>query len=352
MVSRNDKMKCVAVGDIFITPEMMQAALEKFKDRYTNCKYFYFGTKKRSQMRDFVKIIEQGGGRTLELPYGLEQEIADADMLMVHLCPVTTELIACAKKLKVILCNRGGTENIDFNELADKDIRVLSNPAHNANAVAEYTVGLMLAETRNICRSHFALKNGEWREKYPNSSKIIEMKDLTIGIVGFGNVGELVCEKLAGFGCNILINDIVLPNRTNPKIDWEKVKFASLEEVIVSSDIVSLHARDPKKRILFSKREFESMKASAYFINTARSYMLDYEALYNALNEQKIRGAALDVFEIEPLGTEHPLLGMDNVTLTNHRGGDTFNAYADSPEMMLKEVERMFSGEKPKFLIC
>lgn len=344
-------MKCVAVGDVFITPEMMQSAFEKFSDRYDICNYHFFGSMNRKQMRDVVKIIEKGDGHTLELPDGLEKDLEDADVLMIHLCPITTHIIEKAKKLKLILCNRGGTENINIATATKNNIRVLSNPAHNANAVAEFTIGLMLCESRNICRSHYSLKNGEWREKYPNSAKIIEMKDLTIGIVGFGNVGELVCEKLLGFGCNILINNLYEPKKDNPNIDWDKVRFTSLEELLLSSDIISLHARDPKKRIIFGPKEFELMKSTAYFINTSRSYMLDYEALYDALIKQQIAGAALDVFEVEPLGDTHLLLQMDNVTLTNHRGGDTINSYADSPEMMLKEAEILFGGGKPKFLL-
>lgn len=345
-------MKCIAVGDIFITPEMMKDALEKYDSVFNECKYFYFGKKNRKQMRDVVKLIEMGGREQCKLPNGLEEEIVDAEVLMVHLCPVTEELLCKAKKLKYILCNRGGIENVDIEAATERKIKVLTNPAHNANAVAEYTIGLIFSEIRNISRSHFALKNGEWREKYPNSMRIIELKDLTVGIVGFGNVGELVCEKLSGFGCSILISNLFEPDHSNTKINWEKVKYVGIDELITSSDIISLHARSKNKKVLFGKREFEMMKETAYFINTSRSYMVDYDALYDALNEQQIEGAAIDVFEVEPLGTEHPFLRLDNVTLTNHRGGDTVNAYADSPKMMLEELINWLGSDKiPKFWI-
>ncbi|MBQ1251477.1 MAG: hypothetical protein IIY02_01025 [Firmicutes bacterium] len=145
------------------------------------------------------------------LPKGYLDAIEEAEVLMVHLCPVTEEVLDRAKNLKYILCNRGGTENVDVDAASARKIKVLTNPAHNANAVAEFTIGIMFSELRNIARSHLALKNGDWREKYPNSGNIIELKDLTIGIVGFGNVGELVCEKLSGFGCNILISNLFEP---------------------------------------------------------------------------------------------------------------------------------------------
>ncbi len=343
-------MKVLAVGDIFITPDMMKSAFERHEDLFDDCKYMFFGKKDRKNMRDIVKLIECGGRDKCALPKGYLEAIEDAEVLMVHLCPVTEEVLERAKNLKFILCNRGGTENVDVEAASARKIKVLTNPAHNANAVAEFTIGIMFSELRNIARSHLALKNGDWREKYPNSGNIIELKDLTIGIVGFGNVGELVCEKLSGFGCNILISNLFEPEHTNPRINWEKVRFVELEELITTSDVISLHARSNSKKPIFGKKEFDMMKSSAYFINTSRSYMVDYAALYEALNEQLIEGAAIDVFEVEPLGKDHPFLTLDNITLTNHRGGDTVNAYADSPKMMLDELVPWLNENKlPKF---
>ena len=130
-----------------------------------------------------------------------------------------------------------------------------------------------------------ALKNGDWREKYPNSGRIIELKNLTVGIVGFGAVGELVCEKLSGFGCKILISNLFEPERTNPRINWDNVRYVELDELIAKSDIISLHARSKSKEPIFGKQEFKMMKKTAIFINTARSYMVDYKALYDALQK-------------------------------------------------------------------
>ena len=191
----------------------------------------------------------------------------------------------------------------------------------------------------------------EWRERFPNSGRIIELKDLTVGIVGFGNIGELVCEKLSAFGCNILISTPREPIRQNPKINWNKVRYVDFDTLVRESDIVSLHVRGKKRDVLFGKREFEMMKSTAYLINTSRSYMVDTMALADALREGKIAGAAIDVFDKEPLEREHPLLGIDNITLTNHRAGDTLNAYKDSPAMMLGELSRWLEdGKLPKFL--
>ena len=342
--------KCVAVGDIFITPEMMKGGIEKgYEDMMFDTKYFYFGSYDRHEMRNVVKTIETGGFETLALPEGLEEAMADAEVLMVHLCPVTKKLIEKAPNLKLILCNRGGHENLDIKAASEKGIAVLLNPAHNANAVAEYTVGLMLNEVRNISRSAMAIQKGEWREKYPNTEKKIrEMSDMTVGIIGFGTVGRLLYDKLVSFNCKILINDMF---ENYSGINKNIAKFVSLDELLRESDIVSLHARLSKKSILLGAREFGIMKDTAYFINTARSYMVDYNALANALKTGSIMGAAIDVFDKEPIDESCPLLGLDNVTLTNHRGGDTINSYSDSPAMMMKVAYKYFDGDEPRFCI-
>ena len=346
------KMKCVAAGDIFITPEMMRDAIETYGDLFDECRYFYFGLENRKAMRDIVKIIERGGREECELPKGLMEAVRDADVLMVHLCPVTRKMLSHTEKLKYILCNRGGVENVDVEAAAEKNIWVMANPAHNANAVAEFTVGLIFSEIRNISRAHYALKGGEWREKYPNFGRIIELKDLTVGIVGFGNIGELVCEKLSGFGCQILISSPWEPKRVNPRINWDKVRYVDLDTLIAGSDIISLHVRSEEKKALIGEREFEMMKRTAYLINTSRSYMVDNAALYKALSAQQIEGAAVDVFDKEPLGMDDPFLELDNITLTNHRAGDTLNAYKDSPEMMLTELAGWLTAKKlPRFLV-
>lgn len=345
-------MKCVAIGDIFITPDMMRGAVEKFTDLIDHCQYFYFGLNNRKAMRDTVKTIERGDRDKLELPVGLLDAVSDAEVVMVHLCPVTDKVIAAAPKLKYILCNRGGVENVDVAAATARGVIVMNNPAHNANACAEFVIGQMLCETRNITRSCMALKNGTWREKYPNSDNIVEMKDLTVGVVGFGNIGELVCEKLSAFGCKMLVCTRSVHPKNNSKIAWERLSFVDFETLLQESDIITCHVRGKSTDILFGRREFELMKPNCYFINTSRSCYVDMNALYEALNGDEIRGAALDVFDTEPLGPSYPFLELDNVTLTNHRAGDTVNSYADSPAMMLTELKKLVVEHMcPKFVV-
>lgn len=343
-------MKCVAIGDNFITPDMMKKGIEEYPYlQFSEIEYFYFGLQSRSEMRNIVKIIETGGFETLDLPDGLLKAVEDADVIMCHLCPITKALLERAKKLRLVLCNRGGHENIDVDECTKRNIGVLLNPSHNANAVAEFTVGLILNETRNISRSAIAINNGQWREQYPNTAtKIHEMCDMTIGLIGFGSVAKLVYEKLKVFGCRFLITD---PFGNYDDINKNIAKFVSLDQLLKNSDVVSLHARLSRKAILLGENEFKMMKNTAYFINTARSYMVDYKALANALKTGEIMGAAVDVFDKEPVDPDNPLFGLDNCTLTNHRGGDTINSYSDSPAMMMKACQKYIEGDMPKFWI-
>lgn len=343
-------MKCVAIGDVFITPEMMKNGIEKSKQvEFSEVEYFYFGLDSRSEMRNIVKIIETGGFETLTLPQGLIQAVRDAEVIMCHLCPITRQLVESAKKLKVVLCNRGGHENIDVDACTENNVAVLLNPSHNANAVAEFTVGLMLNETRNISRSQIAINNNQWRENYPNTlTTIHEMCDMTIGLIGFGSVAKLVYEKLKAFGCRFLIYD---PFIAYDEINKNLAQLVPLDYLLQNSDIVSLHARLSRKAILIGKDEFKMMKKTAYFINTARSYMVDYYALAEALKSGEIMGAAIDVFDKEPVDPDNPLVGIDNCTLTNHRGGDTINSYSDSPAMMLNACRQYLDGDTPKFWI-
>lgn len=247
-------------------------------------------------MRDTVKAIEAMQRDTIPVPEQLYTSIEDCDVLLVHLCPVTKALIEKAKKLKVILTCRGGTENIDVAAATERGIVVSNNPAHNANAVAEYTVGLIICETRNIARADRALKNGNWREAYPNTTTTIrELKDMTIGIVGFGSVGRLVAEKLSVFGCNILVHD---PFISESAYDFINFRFVDKKTLLKRSDVITLHAR--AKSAIIQEDDFAQMEKRPYLINTARSVLVDQRALKNALDQDLLLGAAIDVFETEP----------------------------------------------------
>jgi D-3-phosphoglycerate dehydrogenase len=307
-----------------------------------------FGSTDFIEMRDKFHRIERHGPDEVEIPEEIYTAIEDADVLMVHICPVPAKLIARAKKLRAVLTNRGGLENIDVEALTARGIPLLNNPAHNTNGVAELAIGLMVTETRNVARAHMGLKNGMWREDYPNKLNIWELKGKTVGIVGFGNIGHRVAEMLQVFGVKILVNDV----QYDPDDEMLKtlpIKCVDLPTLMRESDIVTLHARNLE--VILDREMLSLMQPHAYFINTARAHMVDYDALYELLRDGKIMGAALEVHPTEPLPEDYPFLKLDNVTLTTHRGGATVNAYSDSPEMLVQDYARYRAGGKVRFFV-
>lgn len=339
-------MKIVAVSDHFVRTEHYEECFAKYPE--FELKILFFGTEDRFEMRDIFHKIERNGPDAYPIPEELYTEIEDADVLMVHICPVPSSLIARAKKLRAILTNRGGLENIDVAAATARNIPVLNNPAHNANGVSELAVGLMVTETRNVARAHMGLMQGVWRENFNNTGGIWELKGKTVGIVGFGNIGHLVAEKLNVFGCKILVNDICI-DPEDELLARLPIKVVDLPTLMKESDIVTLHARN--ENVILDAEMLGLMKPSAFFINTARAHMVDYDALYELLRDKRIMGAAIEVHPTEPLPEDYPFLKLDNVTLTTHRGGDTINAYSDSPEMLVLDYARYREGKKPRFFV-
>ena len=341
-------MKIVCVGDLLLTAEMMRQGVEQFS-RYTQAEYFSVGPGNRHQFRAVIKKMESEGFGYLELPEEIYKALEDADVLQVHIAPVPEKVFLTAKKLKMILSNRGGTENIDVKSATRRGIPVLCNPAHNANAVAEMTVGLIIAETRNIARNNISLvRDKKWYEDPPNKGRIHELCSMVIGLVGYGAIGSRVTALLQPFRSKILVYD---PFVSRDLVNGA-VLVADLDELLEQSDVVSLHARVSEQTTgMIGASQLRKMKSSAVLINTARPALVDMDALYHALKEKIILGAALDVFPVEPLPPDSPFLELENVTLTCHKGGDTVESYRDSPVMVLEQAENYFQKKTPRFWV-
>ena len=334
-------MKIVCVGDAFITPDMMREGVAPFLKAEDSLEVLFWGQEDREAMRETARLLETGHRDSLPIPALLPEAVKDADLLIVHLCPVTGSLLDNAPRLKAVLSCRGGVENLDVEAATERGIIISNNPAHNANAVAEYTLGLILCETRNICRSHFALKNGQWRKVYPNTASTIrELKDLTVGVVGFGSVGRLVAEKLKALGCRILVSD--------PFCKEAPYSIVPLDELLQESDVVTLHAR--AKGVIIGERELEMLKPTAVLINTARAHLVDTLALKRSLDRGRPLSVALDVFDTEP---DIPgfLREYDNVTITSHRAGDTINSYKDAPAFAMDNYLGFLEGKPLRFRV-
>lgn len=342
-------MKCLAVGDMLIPKTYFDKELSgsELFDQYSSLSWHEDEDKKTA--RDTIRKIETFGSEAFPVTEEILEEARDADVLAVHLCPVPKELIEQSGNLRYILSCRGGLENIDLDACRERGITVINCPAHNAYAVAEITVGLILCEMRNLARSNKALVTGVWREEYPNSECIHELRSSKIGIIGFGTIGRLVAERLKAFGSKILVYDPFVPAEAIESLGCSPLGKA---ELLREADVITLHGRiGPNDPPIIGKEELEQMKPSAYLINTARAVLVDMDALYAALKNRTIRGAALDVYQSEPLPDNFPFLKLDNVTLTNHRGGATIESYIKAPEMVINQFKELLEKGDTRFRV-
>lgn len=333
-------MKLLAISDTYIPSPFMQqgfAALEPLGVEVT-VRCWEHPTLIDLQQANLA--IEKGGPEAVTLPPEVTDNVAGFDIVCVQFTPLSRRFIEAATSLKVIGVLRGGTENVDVEFATGRGISVMNTPGRNARAVAECALGMILSEVRNIARSHAYLKQGQWRRTFPNSDSIPELCGKTVGLVGYGAVGRLVAGYLEAFGSRILAFDPFASGDTAP------AELVDLETLLRRSDVISIHARlTEESRHLIGRDQLAIMKPTAVLVNTARSGLVDEAALIEALTERRIVGAALDVFDTEPLPPDHPVLKLDNVTICPHIAGSTIDAFLNSPKMMAAHLARMLRGE-------
>lgn len=233
-----------------------------------------------------------------------------------------------------------GVDNID-GELAKKyGVAVLNAPGQNSNAVAELTVGLILDILRHVVPLHKAMEQGNW-PRFIGS----ELKGKTVGLLGFGAIARSTARKLRAFDAEVIAYDLYPDEKASKELG---VRITSQEEVITSSNIVSIHIpATPQTYHLFNKETIASMQDGAYLINPARGALVDLDALAQALLNGKLAGAALDAFEVEPLPADAAILKCENIVLTPHTGGETKEAYHNVSMTTCQDILRILKGDTP-----
>ncbi|MBN1184790.1 MAG: 2-hydroxyacid dehydrogenase, partial [Bacteroidales bacterium] len=330
-------MNVLCIGDAMIPGKNIAEAAEELQIKSINIEHSDWETD-WDKLQDRRLVIEKQGPSAEKVVSQIANANKDIEILLVLFCPVSREAIETLPELKLIGASRAGLENIDVNYATKKGIVVHNIKGRNAQAVSDYTIGLILSEARNIARSHSAVKNGFWRKNFTNSDMIPELKGKTVGFIGFGYIGQLVAQKLSGFQVNILVFD---PYVEEEAIRKYKAKRVSLENLLKDSDFVSLHARlGQENKDMLREKELSWMKRSAYLINTARAGLIQEDALFESLKDKKIAGAALDVFWQEPIVENSRWLTLDNVTLTSHIAGTTTEALTKSPFLLVQDINR------------
>jgi D-3-phosphoglycerate dehydrogenase / 2-oxoglutarate reductase len=269
----------------------------------------------------------------------------DAEILVTQLAPLSASIMDRLPKLKFVAVSRGGPVNIDMKAARERGITVVNTPGRNASAVAEFTIGAILAETRNITKGHDALRKGEYRgDLYRADVTGRELHEMTVGLIGYGEVGRRVVKFLKVFGCRILVADPYVQLTVEDLRDG--VIQTSFETVLAEADVISLHARVTSETTkMMNEETLRKMKPDATLVNTARGPLLDYDALTRVMQEGHLRGAMLETFGIEPVPADWPLLQLPNVTLTPHIAGASVHTVRYAAGLAAEEVRRYLAGE-------
>jgi len=252
----------------------------------------------------------------------LKEVIKDYDALIVRSATkVTKDIISAAEKLKVIGRAGVGLDNVDLEAATQKGIIVMNTPAGNTISTAEHTMSMILALSRNIPQANSSTKQGEWkRSKFMG----VELYNKILGIIGLGRIGSEVAKRALSFGMKVLAYDPFLSRGVAESLGVEVVE---LKELLQNSDYITVHTPlTEETNHLLSTEEFSIIKRGARVINCARGGIIDEAALINAIKTGVVAGAAIDVFEKEPLSSESELLQLDNIVLTPHLGASTEEA--------------------------
>jgi len=289
-------------------------------------------------MSNIAQKIFEKNNIQFDVKTGLSEEdiikiIPEYDGMVVRSATkVTKNIISAAKKLKVIGRAGAGVDNIDVPTAKKNNMIVMNTPGGNSNATAEHAFALIMSVLRKIPYANQTTHKAQWEKK---NIKGTELSKKTLGIVGFGNVGVRLSYLVKGFNMEILVNSKSLESR---KKDYPHVKNVSFDELISKSDIISFHcktAADGKPMI--TKEHYKKIKPTAYIINAARGNIVDEKDLNEALNENLIAGAAVDVFSKEP-AKENILFNNSKVILTPHIAASTTEASIVVAEMVANQI--------------
>lgn len=279
----------------------------------------------------------------------LKAAIADVDGVLVRVASISSEIMAAAPRLKVVAKHGVGTDNIDIPAATERKIVVCNTPEANSEGVAELGLTLMLALSRHLFEADAFVRAGRWSGK--DSLMGSELIGKTLAIVGTGRIGTRLAQI-----CKTTFDMTVLAY--DPYVSAEDMsargitKVDTVDEMLPKADFVSVHTPlTPATRHSMSTKQFDLMKKSAFLISAARGPVVDEAALIEALQQGKIAGAGLDVFEQEPPSPDNPLLKMNNVILLPHMGGASYESMERMATHAAAGILAVLRGERPKYLL-
>lgn len=268
---------------------------------------------------------------------------SDADAVITQFAKLDAEVIGRMAKVRAIVRYGIGVDNVDLEAARGRGIPVCNIPDYCVDEVADHTMAFVLGLTRQVAANSAHLRDGGWGLATPLES-MSALKHLTLGVVGFGRIGREVVRRLAPFKCRILVFDPVAPRA---EIEAAGAEAVSLAELLAASDIVSPHCpSNASTKKMFDQAAFAAMKDGALFINVGRGDLADAEALVAALASGKLGGAALDVFDPEPIPADHPIRRMGNVILAAHIASASPTAVRTLRETAISIALKAVRGER------
>lgn len=271
-----------------------------------------------------------------------QEALRDADVVLCTYEPIDEARLDKLPGCRMIVMGSVGLDGVDLDGARARGITVCNMPDICVDEVAEHTLALLLASARKLTVLDREMRSGVWQRD--SLEPMARLNGSRLGLIGAGRIGQAVATRAAAFGMHTTAYDPFLDPQT---ID-APIQLSTLDVVTSTSDFLSLHVpATPDTRHLISEAELHSMKTTAILINTARGALVDQPALVRALQLGWIRGAALDVFETEPLEQNSPLLSMDNVILTPHSGGFSDEVVDTIPRLAVHAVLKLAAGEKP-----
>ena len=275
----------------------------------------------------------------------------DADVILLGSVPITRSLMEAAPKCIAVMCQSVGYDPIDVKAATDLNILVVNNPSFEwcIEEVSNHAMLLLLACAKKLKILDRLVSQGQWAEAKKAQKPMGSIYRQTLGIIGCGAIGRMVSRKAQCFGLKVIGYD---PYVERYLAKENGITLVNLPELLQQSDYVSAHPDlNETSYHMLGEKEFKQMKPSAYFINTSRGKIVDEPALIKALEEKRIAGAGLDVFEQEPINKDNPLLKMDNVIALSHSASYSDYAFSIAPINIAQEVGRVLSGKLPRNVV-
>jgi len=315
---------------VYVTRELPERGLKKIMERFDTEVWPEYGPPPKQV------IIEKA---------------RDADALVTLLSDkIDAEIFDAAPKLKIVAQMAVGFDNIDVEEATRRGIYVTNTPGVLTETTADFAWALLMAIARRVVEADRYVREGKWKVGWHPSMLLgRDVYGATLGIIGVGRIGSAVARRAKCFNMRILYYDVV----RNPQIEKETgATFVDLDTLLRESDFISVHVPLTKETYhLINAERLKFVKKTAYLINTSRGPVVDEKALYEALKEGRLAGAALDVFEQEPLPTDSPLLRLDNVILTPHIASASYETRSRMAEMVAENLIAFFEGKVPPNLV-